>query len=115
MIRARRHVAPLLAILLALPILIPACQKAPPRGAWRIVPRDASTALGKNSGSEEELRKAYGRENVTEGPIDRGGGRFSPGTILFPGDPLRRIEVVWQDSLHHMIPARVFLRGERSM
>src|SRR5437016_4239906 len=93
-----------LLILLIVVSGIPACQRAPTRGAWRIVPRDPSAILGKNSGSEEELRKSYGRENVVQGRIDLGEGQYTQGTILFPGDSLRRVEVVWQDSLHRMIP-----------
>src|ERR1051325_9681450 len=101
--------------LLLLAVLLPACQTSPPRGSWRIVPRDPSGALGKNSGSEEELRKAYGKENVVSGSVDLGEGTFTPGTILFPGGSVRRVAVVWEDPVQHRIPARVFLRGDRSL
>src|SRR5437868_3186400 len=113
MVHARAHV--IRTVLLTAAILWPACQRAPARGAWRIVPRDASTALGKSSGSEEELRNAYGKGNVVPGRVDLGGGQLSQGTILFPGDSLRRVGIVWEDSIQRRIPARVVLRGERSL
>src|SRR5438477_11282469 len=120
MSRARPHHAhgasrSLVLLLLAIAALTPACQKAPRRGSWRIVPRDPQSALGKNSGSEDELRMAYGKENVVPGRVDLGAGLFSRGTILFPGDSLRHIEIVWEDSIQRRIPARVFLRGDHSV
>ncbi|HZI89327.1 MAG TPA: hypothetical protein VFD83_02630 [Candidatus Polarisedimenticolia bacterium] len=101
--------------LLLLLTFVTACGKAPAPGEWRVVPRDASSALGKNSASEAELRTAYGDKNVTRGRVVLGEGFATEGTILFPGDTLRQIEVVWEDSTHQAIPARVFLRGDRSL
>jgi hypothetical protein len=46
--------------------------------------------------------------------IELGEGETAPGTVLFPGDSLRRAEIVWQDTVNRRQPARVILRGTRS-
>jgi len=80
---------------------------------WRIVPRyRIGTTLPSNEG---DLRRTFGDRNVVEARISVGEGETKVGCILFPGDSLRRLEVTWQDSVQRAIPARVILRGNRSI
>jgi hypothetical protein len=51
---------------------------------------------------------------VKAGRIELGEGETTPGTVLFPGDSLRRAEIVWQDTISRSRPARLILRGSRS-
>lgn len=67
------------------------------------------------SGSEEDLKEAYGAANVSTSSIELGEGETAVGTILFPDDPLGRLEILWQDSDSRQRPARIILRGSRSL
>jgi hypothetical protein len=91
------------------------CGPGPERAAWRIVPRDADNALGKRSTSESDLRSSYGASHVKPTRIELGEGESAEGTVLFPEDSLRRVEIVWQEPVGRRIPARVVLRGSRSV
>jgi hypothetical protein len=102
------------AFLLLAASLLPGCNKVP-GGTWLIRPRDSGNVLGKNTGAESDLVKTYGQKNVATGRIELGEGEATTGTILFPGDPLRRLSIVWEDSLHRANPARIILRGSRSL
>jgi hypothetical protein len=46
--------------------------------------------------------------------IQIGEGETMAGTVLYPGDSLRRAEIVWQDSVNRRRPARLILRGSQS-
>jgi hypothetical protein len=98
--------------LVALVGILPACNPAP-KDDWKIEPRKRVGAL-LSTGSEADLRKAYGSANVAPVRIELGEGQTTTGTVLFPGDSLHRMEILWQDSLAREIPARVILRGGRS-
>ncbi|HKP50237.1 MAG TPA: hypothetical protein VJU17_09505 [Gemmatimonadales bacterium] len=65
-------------------------------------------------GSEIELRERYGPSVVESARIELGEGETTPGTVLYPGDRLRRAEIVWKDTVSHRRPARVILRGTQS-
>jgi hypothetical protein len=65
-------------------------------------------------GSEIELRERYGPSAVDSARIELGEGETTPGAVLYPGDSLRRAEIVWKDTLSRRRPARVILRGTRS-
>jgi hypothetical protein len=43
-----------------------------------------------------------------------GEGETAPGTVLYPADSLRRLEIIWRDTLSRRQPTRVILRGARS-
>lgn len=36
------------------------------------------------------------------------------GTVLFPRDSLRRLEIIWRDSVNMSLPDRAIARGDRS-
>lgn len=63
--------------------------------------------------TEQSLRQALGRLAV-KGNVDIGEGVDEPGLILYPADPTRRLEILWnEDRPAH--PARVFIcRSERN-
>ena len=46
--------------------------------------------------------------------IQIGEGETAPGAVLYPNDSLRRVEIIWQDTVNRRRPARVVLRGSRS-
>ena len=66
--------------------------------------------------SAADLRKQFGQQNVHRAPVPRGGseGDFNEGTVLFPHDQRRRLEIFWQDAAAQQRPAWVSVRGERS-
>jgi hypothetical protein len=80
---------------------------------WRIVP-SGSTGPWTIGTSEAGLRQRYGAASVDSTRIQIGEGETMQGTVLYPRDSLRRVEVVWQDSVNRRQPARVILRGSRS-
>jgi hypothetical protein len=81
---------------------------------WRIVPGRSAGALTIESG-EAELRRHYGVSAVDSTRIQLGEGETAPGTVLYPGDSLRRAEILWQDTVIRRRPARLVLRGNRSL
>ena len=49
--------------------------------------------------SEEMLAAYFGTENVSREEIYLGEGESVDGTVLFAGDPLRRLEITWDDPI----------------
>lgn len=92
-------------------------EPAPPRTIiaedWKIEPGIRVGAL-RASGSQQDLIDAYGAANVRDTSIVLGEGETAPGTMLFPDDPQRRLEVIWSDPAQKRATRRVVLRGERS-
>jgi hypothetical protein len=81
--------------------------------SWQIVPGRSAGAVTATS-SEADLETHYGASAVKRTRIELGEGETTPGTVLFPGDSLRRAEVVWHDTVNRRRPARLILRGNRS-
>jgi hypothetical protein len=44
-----------------------------------------------------------------------GEGEYEPGTVIYPNDPTRIIEIVWKDARRKRFPKRIQLTGERSV
>jgi hypothetical protein len=80
---------------------------------WRIVPGRSTSPVTVET-SEADLRQRYGSASVESTRIQIGEGETMAGTVIYPGDSLRRAEIVWQDSLNRRRPARVILRGSQS-
>jgi hypothetical protein len=97
------------------PTSIPQAERQPtPEAArWLIQPGHSTGALTPAS-SEADLQKKYGAEAVQPERIELGEGETSPGTVLFPGDSLHRLEIVWHDTLTRSRPQRLILRGSAS-
>jgi hypothetical protein len=81
---------------------------------WQIIPGRSAGALTPAS-KEADLEKRYGATEVKRTRIELGEGETTPGTLLFPGDSLKRAEIVWHDTLSRSRPARVILRGNQSV
>lgn len=64
--------------------------------------------------SEAGLRQRYGASAVETARIELGEGETAPGTVLFPSDSLRRMQIVWRDTVARRQPARLILRGSDS-
>jgi hypothetical protein len=80
--------------------------------AWLIVPGGQSGAIKRNT-THADLTRIYGRENVTEGEVNVGEGELERGTILFPNDPNKTLNVLWKDETK-IAPRRIQITGERS-
>ena len=86
-----RIVMGLMLALAALPALA-----NPPQIAWVIDP-GRQLAFLKPTVSEAELARMFGSYNVEPADITLDGQTVARGTRLFPHDPNKRIELVWQD------------------
>jgi len=64
--------------------------------------------------TREDLVRAYGASNVIDQDADVGEGEIQPLTVLFAGDPQRRIELLWKDPGQETEPAFATIRGEAS-
>jgi hypothetical protein len=84
-----------------------------PTSPWRIVPGRAAGPVTATS-SEADLARHYGAGVVKPIRVELGEGETTPGTVLFPGDSSRRVEIVWRDTVSRSRPSRLILRGSRS-
>ena len=82
-------------------------------GQWQIVPGRSADFITPES-SEKDLAQHYGASVVKSQRIDIGEGETAPGTVLFPSDSGRRMEIIWQDTVKRARPARLILRGGRT-
>ena len=80
---------------------------------WKIEPGLRIGALNR-FGSELDLARAYGSRNLRDSSVALGEGETAPGTLLYPDDPQRRVEIIWSDPGAKRAPRRVVLRGDRS-
>jgi len=74
----------------------------------RIADIDAGT-------TRADLVRRFGEANLRAGDISIGEGVTMAGTVLFPDDSVRRIEIVWVDVKSRARPARLQLSGNRSL
>jgi hypothetical protein len=65
--------------------------------------------------SEIDAQMAYGADNVRQESIQLGEGETAPGTVLFPDDSTRRVEILWHDPAKRRFPSYAFLQGEKSL
>ena len=65
--------------------------------------------------SEADLKRIYGSKNVRRGEVGLGEGETVPGTILFPGDPRKRVEIAWKNERTRRSPDFIQFVGERSL
>lgn len=80
---------------------------------WLIVPGERVGKITPTS-SESDLKKAYGDENVEEIEVSLGEGETEKGTVLFPKDPERRIQILWNDPRTKSNPVRIQIDDRRS-
>ncbi len=90
---------------------------APPAGqaqnAWTLVPGRGAIGIGAEV-SHAILRDRLGDSLVVAERLDGGPGGTVPGTVLFPGDAMQRLEILWQDTLRMERPATLRVRGDAS-
>lgn len=77
----------------------------------------ASNDKGPINGSttREELVRVYGKANVIDRDVDIGEGETEHGTVIFPTDPKRSIEILWQDPDKKTRPSSAQIQGEASL
>lgn len=78
---------------------------------WQIIPRRSAGFITGES-TEQELAQHYGPGVVQSQRIEIGEGETVPGTVLFYSDSLRRLEIMWQDTVKRARPSRLILRGD---
>jgi hypothetical protein len=66
--------------------------------AWLIAP-DGTGALLAPSVDEAALRRRFGARAVRRARLVVEGSETAPGTVLFPDDPSRRLEIFWRDTV----------------
>ena len=81
---------------------------------WQIVPGRSVGAINANT-SEKELIKIYGRANVRRMAIDVGEGETLPGTVLFPGDPRRKLSILWRDPATRLRPESISITSKTTL
>ena len=65
--------------------------------------------------TEAELKKIYGEKNVQSADVGLGEGETAPGTVIYPNDEKRKIEIVWKDQESKKFPDFVQLTGDKSL
>jgi hypothetical protein len=63
---------------------------------WVILLPPQSGAIT-SSITRRDLVNRFGARNVRDGDVDVGEGETVPGTTVFPGDPIRAIDILWKD------------------
>jgi hypothetical protein len=81
-------------------------------GQWQLSPT-RSAPINRET-SEAELQRRYGASAVGSIRVELGEGETAPGTVLYASDSLRRLEIIWRDTLTRRQPARLVVRGDRS-
>jgi hypothetical protein len=64
--------------------------------------------------TRQDLVQIYGASNVVDQDVDVGEGETEPGTVVFPKDPQRSIEILWKDLEKKAEPRSVTISGSRS-
>jgi hypothetical protein len=112
----RNRLPPVRAVILAAAIaaagILPGCAQNS-KTAWEIVPGQRLGVLNL-SGSERDLGAGYGAQNVRHVTVSLGEGEAVSGTLLYPEDPEKRVEIVWMNASARRYPVHAILRGTRS-
>lgn len=74
--------------------------------AYVIVPNQSVGLITPNT-SRAELEKLYGASNVLDQEIHVAEGFFEKGTVLFPNQPSKKLEIFWQDPKTMEKPATI--------
>jgi hypothetical protein len=98
------------AILIALFSVSGHCQQ--PDADWLIVPGERVGAITAET-SEAALHALFASEQIRRTDVHLGEGTTAPGTVIFPDDAERRIEIVWSDSAR-AAPKEIRLSGGSS-
>jgi len=104
----RNHLVPWLARCVLLATVSGFGQAAP--DPW-LIPAGGQKGLLNAHTSREDLVRVFGAANVVDQDVDVGEGETQPGTVLFPGDSKRAIEILWKDPSKKTAPAFLTVRG----
>ena len=85
-----------------------------PAAGWLIGPTPDSDLLDGHD-TEAGLRLRFGAATVKAESIHVGEGEFESGTVLFPDDSTRRIEILWRDTVARAEPRAAIVRGAASV
>jgi hypothetical protein len=77
---------------------------------WTLQPNLSAGPVSTKS-TEQELKRRYGAANVKDQPVYLGEGEFEPGTVLFPDDPQKKLEILWKDRQRKQYPREVRVGG----
>jgi len=81
---------------------------------WLVVPGgDAGPITARTT--REDLVHRYGAANVVDEEVGVGEGDTDMATVLFPEDPERRIEILWQDEQNKRYPGNATISGKASL
>lgn len=81
---------------------------------WLIPPDGSSGRITKTT-SETDLIQAFGKGQVVSGSYYVGEDIEIPGTILYPDEPTKRLELTWKDKQLNRVPEQVHIYGEKSL
>jgi hypothetical protein len=81
---------------------------------WLLLASNEKGAINSHT-TRDELVRAYGKANVVDQEVDVGEGETEPGTVIFPSDPKRSIEILWQDPEKKTHAASAQVQGEASL
>ncbi len=80
---------------------------------WLIVPNGDGGPINYRV-TRADLVQRYGAANVVDQEVELGEGDTDTATVLFPKDPHRRIEILWQDREKEAYPSSVTVSGTAS-
>lgn len=65
--------------------------------------------------SKADLIRIFGSKNVRDAKIGLGEGETVPGTVIFPNNPSKSLEIVWKDKKSKKSPDFIQLSGDKSL
>jgi len=65
--------------------------------------------------SESDLIRIYGKQNVRSTNVNLGEGESEPGTVLFPRESVKKLEILWKDQQRKQSPRSLQISGEKSL
>lgn len=80
---------------------------------WLVVPNSDGGPISYRV-TRADLVQRYGAANVVDQEVGVGEGDTDTATVLFPKDPERRIEILWQDREKEAYPSSVTISGKAS-
>lgn len=80
---------------------------------WQIVPGERVGRITRNI-SEEEIIEIFGAKNVLSTDVGVGEGETIPGTVVYPDDPTKTLEILWKSGGQRNTPSEVRIRGKSS-
>src|SRR5262245_37520260 len=84
-----------------------------PEQDWRVAPGSRVGPITAQT-SDAALEALFGPDNVQRADVYLGEGFTAPGTVVYPNDATRRLEVVWSD-IARTTPKEVRLTGDSSV